>query len=1024
MAASVKQQLVFFSVLFLYFFFFFFFFFFTSYATSTSISSHNSSLRKQAKILISLKQSFQIFPSSLNTWNESNYLSLCSSWAGIKCDDDDDDDDMMNRSVVSLDISNSNISGVISPVITELRSLVNLSICGNSFFGLFPSQVHQLTSLRYLNISNNQFNGSLNWEFNQLKELELLDAYNNNFFGFLPLGVTELPKLKHLDLGGNYFSGNIPPSYGGMKELNFLSLAGNDLSGFIPGELGNLTQLKYLYLGYYNDFEGGIPLEFGKLVNLVHLDMSSCGLEGSIPSELGNLNTLDTLFLQTNQLTGLIPPQLGNMSSLRSLDLSNNGLTGEIPVEFSELKELTLLHLFINRLHGEIPHFIAELPNLEVLKLWQNNFTGIIPPKLGLNGRLMELDLSTNKLTGLVPRSLCFGRRLKILILLHNFLFGPLPEDLGECSTLLRVRMGQNYLSGSIPNGFLYLPELSLMELQSNYLTGSFSEEQNNLLLPTKLGQLNLSNNRLSGSLPRSIGNFTGLQILLLSGNRFTGKIPAELGNLKHLLKLDMSKNNLSGRIPPEMGNCVLLTYLDLSQNQLSGPIPIQIAQIHILNYLNISWNQLNQSLPKEIGSMKSLTSADFSHNDLSGSIPETGQFAYFNSTSFVGNPKLCGSNYLIINPCNYSSNSSLGFAFDRRTSSNSKTQVLGKFKLVFALGLLACSLAFVVAAIIKTKSMRRKNSTSWKLTAFQKLEFGNDDILECLKENNIIGRGGAGIVYKGTMPNGEQVAVKRLLGISKGSSHDDNGFSAEVQTLGRIRHRNIVRLLAFCSNKDTNLLVYEYMPNGSLGEVLHGKRGGFLNWDTRLKIAMEAAKGLCYLHHDCCPLILHRDVKSNNILLDSDLEAHVADFGLAKFLQDTGTSECMSAIAGSYGYIAPEYAYTLKVDEKSDVYSFGVVLLELITGRRPVGDFGEEGLLDIVQWTKMITGWSKEEVVKILDERLIRNEIPLNEAMQVFFVGMLCVQEHSFERPTMREVVQMLAQAKEQSPYPSHVQH
>ncbi|GMP71215.1 hypothetical protein CsSME_00029717 [Camellia sinensis var. sinensis] len=198
------------------------------------------------------------------------------------------------------------------------------------------------------------------------------------------------------------------------------------------------------------------------------------------------------------------------------------------------------------------------------------------------------------------------------------------------------------------------------------------------------------------------------------------------------------------------------------------------------------------------------------------------------------------------------------------------------------------------------------KNSNSWKLTAFQKLGFGSEDILECLKDNNVIGRGGAGIVYKGTMPNGEEVAVKKLLGIGKGSCHDDNGLSAEIQTLGQIRHRNIVRLLGFCSNRETNLLVYEYLPNGSLGEVLHGKRGGYLKWETRVKIAVEAAKGLSYLHHDCSPLIIHRDVKSNNILLGSEFEAHVADFGLAKFLQDTGTSECMSAIAGSYGYIAP----------------------------------------------------------------------------------------------------------------------
>ncbi|GLT67248.1 hypothetical protein SLA2020_395690 [Shorea laevis] len=963
-----------------------------------TVSSHNLLLRRQASILVSLKQDFVSPTPSLNSWNVSNYLTLCS-WTGIRCDP-------MNRSVVSLDISNSNISGSVSSVLTQLHSLVNLSVAGNSLDGEFPQEVHRLSMLQFLNISNNMFSGEIKWDFSQMKELQVLDAYDNNFNGSLPLGLTQLHQLRHLNFGGNFFSGEIPPSYGGFEQLKYMSLAGNDLGGSIPAELGNLMNLEQLFLGYYNDFDG-VPPEFGKLINLVHLDLANCSLKGPIPPELGNLKKLDTLFLQTNELTGSIPPQLGNMSSLKTLDLSDNMLTGDIPLELSGLHELVLLNLFVNRFHGEIPEFIAELPKLEVLKLWQNNFTGFIPRKLGENGRLVELDLSTNKLTGLVPKSLCSGGRLQILILFNNFLFGPLPEDLGKCQTLSRVRMGQNYLTGSLPEGFLYLPELTLMELQNNYLSGRIPEDTSKL--PSKLGQLNLSNNRLSGSLPASICNFSSLQILLLSSNRFSGKIPLEIGRLSNVLKLDMSRNNLSGTIPSGIGNCLLLTYLDLSQNQLTGPIPIQIAQIHILNYLNVSWNHLNQSLPKEIGSIKSLTSADFSHNNFSGSIPEFGQYLFFNSTSFIGNPQLCGS---YLSPCKYSSSGSL----ELHHRSGSRSQVPAKFKLLFVLGLLFCSLVFAVLAIIKTRKGRR-HSHSWKLTAFQKLEFGSEDILECIKENNVIGRGGAGVVYRGEMPNGEQVAVKKLLGISKGSSHD-NGLSAEIQTLGSIRHRNIVRLLAFCSNKETNLLVYEYMPNGSLGEVLHGKSGGYLGWDTRLKIAIEAAKGLCYLHHDCSPLILHRDVKSNNILLNSDYEAHVADFGLAKFLQDTGTSECMSAIAGSYGYIAPEYAYTLKVDEKSDVYSFGVVLLELITGRRPVGDFGEEGM-DIVQWSKNQTKSNKEGVVKVLDKRL--SDIPLEEAMQVFFVAMLCVQERSVERPTMREVVQMLAQAKQPDTF--HIQ-
>ncbi|GMH27722.1 hypothetical protein Nepgr_029565 [Nepenthes gracilis] len=949
-------------------------------------------LRKQASLLVSLKQSLQATNVALSTWNISNYKSLCS-WTGITCEKQN------NKSIiVSLDISNLNLSGSLSPVITQLRSLRNFSVAGNSFSGTFPPRIHELSSLQYLNISQNQFNGTLDWEFSDLKKLIVLDAYDNNFYGFLPLGIARLEKLEYLDLGGNFLSGEIPSSYGNMLRLNYLSLAGNDLRGLIPFELSNLTDLKYLRLGYFNAFKGGIPRDFGKLSNLVHLDLASCGLDGPIPQELGNLKQLDTIFLQANQLSGSLPPQLGDLVCLKLLDVSNNGLSGEIPSEFSALRVLTVFNLFMNKFHGEIPPFVAELPNLRTLNLWRNNFTGSIPQNLGLNGMLTSLDLSTNKLTGLIPKNLCSGGKLTTLILLNNFLFGPLPDELGQCRTLERVRIAHNYLSGSIPNGLVYLPDLTLLELQNNYLTGQLAERPLGEK-STKLTELNLSNNRFSGPLPSSIENLKALQNLNASGNCFTGEIPPEIGQMKNVLKLDLSRNNFSGGIPAGIGNCVSLTNLDLSQNRLSGQIPIQLSQIHILNYFNVSWNHLNGSLPKEIGSMKSLTSADFSHNNFSGVIPENGQYSLFNYTSFIGNPFLCGSS------CNFSSSSAF------KSHRNSRNQA----KLVFALGLFFCCLIFGLLATIKTQKWRRRNNdaSSWKLMAFQKLSFRSHDILECLSDNNIIGKGGAGIVYRGTMPNGEQVAVKKLLGRNKlGSSHGhDHGLSAEIQTLGRIRHRNIVRLLAFCSNKETNLLVFEYMPNGSLGEILHGKRGAHLRWNTRLKIAIEAAKGLSYLHHDCSPLIVHRDVKSNNILLNSDFEAHVADFGLAKFLQDNGASECMSAIAGSYGYIAPEYAYTLKVDEKSDVYSYGVVLLELLTGRKPVGDFEEEGL-DIVHWAKIQTQGKKEMVEKIVDPRL--QDVPIDEAMQVFFVALLSVQEHSVERPAMREVVQMLAQAKQ----------
>ncbi|KAL0387232.1 UNVERIFIED_CONTAM: Leucine-rich repeat receptor-like serine/threonine-protein kinase BAM1 [Sesamum radiatum] len=612
------------------------------------------------------------------------------------------------------------------------------------------------------------------------------------------------------------------------------------------------------------------------------------------------------------------------------MDLSTCQLDGSIPAELGNLRSLDTLYLHVNRLTGPIPKELGNLTGLVKLDLSLNAFTGEIPYELSNLKQIRLLNLFINRFHGSIPDFVADYPQLETLALWMNNFTGVIPRNLGlnqRCRPWICRRT-------SSPN---------------NMLSGSLSENSNSSSNQTKLGQMNLSNNQLHG------------------GNSFSGPIPPSIGELHQAVKIDLSGNSLTGEIPGEIGNCAHLNYLDLSQNNLSGSIPQAISNIRILNYLNLSRNHLNDTIPQSISTMKSLTTADFSFNNLSGELPESGQFSVFNASSFAGNPYLCGA--LLNNPCNAT----------KMTSPPGKSH--NAFKLVFALGLLLCSLIFATAAIVKAKSFKKSGEEPGSSTR--------------------------------KMPNGPEIAVKKLLGFNSISSHD-HGFRAEIKTLGNIRHRNIVRLLAFCSNKDTNLLVYEYMRNGSLGEALHGKKGGFLSWNLRYKIALDSAKGLCYLHHDCSPLIVHRDVKSNNILLNSSFEAHVADFGLAKFLVDGGASQCMSAIAGSYGYIAPEYAYTLRVDEKSDVYSFGVVLLELITGRRPVGgEFGEG--VDIVQWTKCSTDCRREEVTRILDPRLA--VVPKDEAMHLFFVAMLCIQENSVERPTMREVVQMLSEFPRRSP-------
>lgn len=277
-----------------------------------------------------------------------------------------------------------------------------------------------------------------------------------------------------------------------------------------------------------------------------------------------------------------------------------------------------------------------------------------------------------------------------------------------------------------------------------------------------------------------------------------------------------------------------------------------------------------------------------------------------------------------------------------------------------------------------------------------------------------MIGSGASGKVYKVVLGNGEEVAVKKLW--RGGTKKDDqqrsaepekDEFEAEVETLGKIRHKNIVRLWCCYSSGDCKLLVYEYMPNGSLGDLLHGSKGGMLDWPMRYKITLDAAEGLSYLHHDCVPPIVHRDVKSNNILLDGEFGAKVADFGVAKVVGGINKdAESMSVIAGSCGYIAPEYGYTLRVNEKSDIYSFGVVILELVTGRLPVDpEFGEKHL---VKW--VLTTLDQKGLENVIDPKL--DVVHMEEIGRILNIGLLCTNSLPINRPSMRRVVKMLQEA------------
>ncbi|GKU93404.1 hypothetical protein SLEP1_g6998 [Rubroshorea leprosula] len=275
-----------------------------------------------------------------------------------------------------------------------------------------------------------------------------------------------------------------------------------------------------------------------------------------------------------------------------------------------------------------------------------------------------------------------------------------------------------------------------------------------------------------------------------------------------------------------------------------------------------------------------------------------------------------------------------------------------------------------------------------WMFIPFQPLNFTIDNILEYLKDEHEIGRGGFRVVYKAEMPNGELIAVKKL-----------NQEPA---------------LIGYYSNRSVKLLLYNYIPNGNLQQLLQGSEN--LDWETRYKIAVGSAHGLAYLHHDCVPTILHRDVKCSNILLDSEYKAYLADFGLAKLMNPPNDHLTISRVAGAFGYISPEHGYRRNITDKSDVYSYGVVLLEILSGRSAV-ELEVDEWLHIVEWVKRKMR-SSEPKVSILDTEL--QGLPdqmVQEMLQTLRIAMLCVNSSPTERPTMKEVVALLMEVKSGEP-------
>ncbi|KAK4357865.1 hypothetical protein RND71_023475 [Anisodus tanguticus] len=507
---------------------------------------------------------------------------------------------------------------------------------------------------------------------------------------------------------------------------------------------------------------------------------------------------------------------------------------------------------------------------------------------------------------------------------------------------------------------------------------------------------------------------------LILPNLKLSGPISSDIGKLDHLQFLSLHGNNFYGNIPPELGNCTELKSISLQGNYLSGLIPDELGKLSKLEKLDLSSNSLSGNIPASLGKLINLVSFNVSTNFLVGPIPSDGRLANFGNDSFLGNRKLCGQQVNVVCDARGPTSCQPPFSAENPSKKKYSGRLLISASLTVGALLLVALMCFWGCFLYKRLGKNDSRGLTVDVGAGASivmfhgdLPYSSKDIikkLEALNEEHIIGSGGFGTVYKLAMDDGNMFALKRIIKMNEGF---DRFFERELEILGSIKHRYLVNLRGYCNSPTSKLLIYDFLSGGSLDEVLH-ERSEQLDWDARLTIIMGAAKGLAYLHHDCSPRIIHRDIKSSNILLDGNFEARVSDFGLAKLLEDE-ESHITTIVAGTFGYLAPEYMQSGRATEKTDVYSFGVLILEVVSGKRPTdASFIEKGL-NIVGWLNFLATESRQR--EIVDPHC---EWVQTEGLDALLsIATQCVSSNPEERATMHRVVQIL-ESEVMTPCPS----
>ncbi|KAF5480046.1 hypothetical protein F2P56_000821 [Juglans regia] len=803
---------------------------------------------------------------------------------------------------------------------------------------------------------------------------------------------SEDKRVTRIQIGHQDLQGTLPSTLQNLAQLERLELQYNNISGPLPS-LSGLSSLKVLMLSY-NRFSS-IPSDFFVgMSSLVSLEIDNNPFSGwEIPESLRNASTLQNFSANSANITGTIPEFLGAdvFPGLTNLHLSFNNLEGGLPWSFahSQIESLWLNgQVSEAKLNGNID-VMQNMTSLKDVWLHSNSFSGSLPDLSGLT-ELQSLSLRDNMFTGPVPISLVNLKSLKVVNLTNNFLQGPMPKFSSEVA----VDMAKDSNRFCLPS------------------PGECDSRVNTLLAIVKLmGYPQRFADNWVGNDPCadwigitcSNGNITVVNFQKMG---LTGLISPEFSSLKSLRRLVLADNNLTGSIPDELTTLPALVELDVSNNQLHGKIPAFKSNVMVNTNGNLDIGKDNGSSPSQGPPSQNptipSTSAGSEHSGkksstLIGVIVVGGVFMIF----LIGLLLFClykrkqknfsrvqSPNAMVIHPRHSGSD-----------NESVKITVAGS--------------SVSVGAISETQALPSSEPGD-----IQMVEAGNmvisiqvlRNVTNNFSEENILGRGGFGTVYKGELHDGTKIAVKRMeSGIIAGKGLAE--FKSEIAVLTKVRHRHLVALLGYCLDGNERLLVYEYMPQGTLSRHLFNwAEEGLkpLGWTKRLTIALDVARGVEYLHGLAHQSFIHRDLKPSNILLGDDMRAKVADFGLVR-LAPEGKGSIETRVAGTFGYLAPEYAVTGRVTTKVDVFSFGVILMELITGRKALDETQPEESMHLVTWFKRMR-INKDLFRKAIDPTIDLNEETLASISTVAELAGHCCTREPYQRPDMGHAVNVLS--------------